>query len=254
VHTTSPLMIERHPVVNGTSLIARCGTTTITTRALGLPSGVCRTRAAVRHSSWTKKAFRHDDENIVERIRSEYTEMPGMRLSAAQVERFCGVDRLLCGPVLDAPVDANFLCRDADGTYTQLRSHWRIGKPKYARCRHRPRLFTRMQSSVNGFPYTVGAPLPRLYSPPMGTPLLSEDLNSEFQSLRRNALELHKAVTSTFLKQRIEMALLDLDEIPRLFDSEEYMRQALIVPRARINEVARAVERFGANAESVDLG
>jgi len=86
----------------------------------------------------------------------------------------------------------------------------------------------------------------------MGTSRLSEDLIAEFQSLRRYALELQSAATSAFLKQRIDMALLDLDEIPRLFDSEEYMRQALIVPRARINEVARAVERFGPNALSVD--
>jgi len=96
------------------------------------------------------------------------------------------------------------------------------------------------------------APAPAAILAAMGTSRLSEDLIGELQSLRRHALELQSAATSPFLKQRLDMALLDLDEIPRLFDSEEYMRQALIVPRARINEVARTVERFGPNAPGID--
>ncbi len=88
----------------------------------------------------------------------------------------------------------------------------------------------------------------------MATPRISsEELRNEFASLRRNALELQETVSSAALKQRLSLALLDIDEIPRLFDSEEYMRQALIVPRARINEVSRVVQKFGPNA-TIDAG
>ena len=35
---------------------------------------------------------------MLERIRSEYLEMSGLRLTDAQVERLCGVDRTTCKP------------------------------------------------------------------------------------------------------------------------------------------------------------
>jgi hypothetical protein len=57
---------------------------------------------------------------VLERIRSEYTEMPGMRLTAAQIQRFCGVDQRICAAVLDALVEARFLCRHHDGTYARV--------------------------------------------------------------------------------------------------------------------------------------
>jgi hypothetical protein len=56
---------------------------------------------------------------LMDRIRSEYAEMPGMRLTAAQVQRLCGVDRLICAAVLDALVEAKFLYRYSDGTYAR---------------------------------------------------------------------------------------------------------------------------------------
>jgi hypothetical protein len=54
-----------------------------------------------------------------ERLRSEFIEMPGMRLTVGQVQRLCGVERLICTAVLDALVDENFLRRHADGTYAR---------------------------------------------------------------------------------------------------------------------------------------
>ena len=56
----------------------------------------------------------------IERIRGEFLEMPGLRLTAAQVARLCGVDRAICQAVLDALVDAKFLRVSTDGTYTRL--------------------------------------------------------------------------------------------------------------------------------------
>jgi hypothetical protein len=53
------------------------------------------------------------------RIRAEYVEMPGMRLTAAQVERLSGVDATTCRVVLDDLVRAKFLHAGSDGTYAR---------------------------------------------------------------------------------------------------------------------------------------
>ena len=39
---------------------------------------------------------------ILQRIRAEYLEMPGLSLSPEQVQRLCGVDSALCVSVLEA--------------------------------------------------------------------------------------------------------------------------------------------------------
>ena len=57
---------------------------------------------------------------MLERIRAEFLEMPGLRLTVGQAERLCGVDRELCKAVLDALVDARFLCVKSDGAYARL--------------------------------------------------------------------------------------------------------------------------------------
>jgi hypothetical protein len=53
------------------------------------------------------------------RIQSEYREMPGLRLSAAQAQRFHGLEPSVCQAVLDALVDAGFLRIGRDGCYTR---------------------------------------------------------------------------------------------------------------------------------------
>ena len=54
---------------------------------------------------------------IVERIRDEYREMPGLCLTGPQIERLCGGDGDLCATVLEALVSLEFLRRNDDGTY-----------------------------------------------------------------------------------------------------------------------------------------
>ena len=54
-----------------------------------------------------------------ERIRAEFAEMPGMRLTAEQVERLSGVDRAVCQDVLEDLVRARFLNR-LNGSYSKL--------------------------------------------------------------------------------------------------------------------------------------
>jgi hypothetical protein len=57
---------------------------------------------------------------VLARLRSEYLEMPGMRLTVQQVQRLCGVERAICQWALDSLVAAKFLCANADGTYARL--------------------------------------------------------------------------------------------------------------------------------------
>ena len=55
----------------------------------------------------------------LERIRAEYQEMPGLRLTSAQVSRLCGVERSSCEQLLEALVDTRYLERSTDGRYAR---------------------------------------------------------------------------------------------------------------------------------------
>lgn len=60
------------------------------------------------------------DQRVLERLRAEYLEMPGMKLTTEQVQRFCGIEQTMCKLVLDALVKADFLRLKSDGTYVRL--------------------------------------------------------------------------------------------------------------------------------------
>ena len=57
---------------------------------------------------------------VVERVRAEFTEMPGLHLTQEQVQRLCGIEKTMCTLVLDALVKESFLCRKSDGAYARL--------------------------------------------------------------------------------------------------------------------------------------
>ena len=59
-------------------------------------------------------------QDLLERIRGEYLEMPGLRLKPEHVRRLCGVDATVCQMALDSLVDAKFLSANSDGTYARL--------------------------------------------------------------------------------------------------------------------------------------
>jgi hypothetical protein len=59
-------------------------------------------------------------EGLLERVRAEYLEMPGLNLKLEQVQRLCGLERPLCQRVLDALVAEKFLCAKPDGNYSRL--------------------------------------------------------------------------------------------------------------------------------------
>ena len=57
-------------------------------------------------------------EHLLNRIRAEYLEMPGLRLTLPQVQRLCGIERTVCQMVLDSLVNEKFLCVKSGGHYT----------------------------------------------------------------------------------------------------------------------------------------
>jgi len=54
---------------------------------------------------------------MLRRVRGEYLEMPGLRLTAAQAQRLWALDRTVCEELLAALVDTEFLARNRDGAY-----------------------------------------------------------------------------------------------------------------------------------------
>ncbi len=59
-------------------------------------------------------------QQVLERIRAEYLEMPGMSLKLEQVQRLCGIEQSICQMAPDSLVEANFLCPKSDGSYGRL--------------------------------------------------------------------------------------------------------------------------------------
>ncbi len=56
-------------------------------------------------------------QDIVRRIRGEFLEMPGLRLTPEQARRLWRLDERACDAVLGALVDARFLARTRDGAF-----------------------------------------------------------------------------------------------------------------------------------------
>ena len=59
---------------------------------------------------------------ILQRIRAEYLEMPGLTLRPEQVQRLCGVDRSLCETALAMLVESGFLSVRPDGAYGRFKN------------------------------------------------------------------------------------------------------------------------------------
>ena len=58
--------------------------------------------------------------HMTERLRAEFLEMPGMRLTVRQVQRLCGLDDSTCHALLNELVNSRFLRVNADGTYGRM--------------------------------------------------------------------------------------------------------------------------------------
>jgi len=58
-------------------------------------------------------------DEALRRIKSEFIEMPGLRLTKAQAQRLWGFDAEFCDAVLNALVEAKFLSRTDGGAFTR---------------------------------------------------------------------------------------------------------------------------------------
>jgi hypothetical protein len=59
-------------------------------------------------------------EKLVERVRCEFLEMPGLRLTMPQAARLWGLDLPSCEAVVDALVRCEFLQRTASGAVARV--------------------------------------------------------------------------------------------------------------------------------------
>jgi hypothetical protein len=57
-------------------------------------------------------------DDALRRVRGEYLEMPGLRLTPAQAQRLWGLDPESCQVLLGALVDAKFLYKTRDGAFS----------------------------------------------------------------------------------------------------------------------------------------
>ena len=67
------------------------------------------------------QVLRANDE-VLRRVRGEFLEMPGLRLTQAQARRLWGLDDASCSALLSALVDSNFLFRTRDGAFMRVES------------------------------------------------------------------------------------------------------------------------------------
>ena len=57
--------------------------------------------------------------SLLNRVRSEFIEMPGLRLRLEQAQRLWNLDRHLCEVVLHSLVETNFLRQYPDDAYSR---------------------------------------------------------------------------------------------------------------------------------------
>lgn len=59
-------------------------------------------------------------EDVLQRVQGEFSEMPGLCLTAAQAQRLWGLDQDLCDALLKALVDTRFLVQRRDGSFIRV--------------------------------------------------------------------------------------------------------------------------------------
>jgi hypothetical protein len=67
-------------------------------------------------------------DTVVQRVQSEYREMPGLKLTEAQARRLWNIDAPTCRLVLTTLLEQRFLKRTPGGTYVRRADeNWRAG-------------------------------------------------------------------------------------------------------------------------------
>jgi hypothetical protein len=59
-------------------------------------------------------------DDVLNQLRAEFIEMPGMRLRVKQVQRLCVIEQTMCQQVLDSLLESHFLYLKPDGHYARL--------------------------------------------------------------------------------------------------------------------------------------
>jgi hypothetical protein len=81
------------------------------------------TAPAATHDRCTIELFRTTRQDaLLRRVRGEYREMPGMRLTIEQAMRLWNVDRQACADVFNSLVASHFLQMDGFGRFRKTHS------------------------------------------------------------------------------------------------------------------------------------
>jgi hypothetical protein len=67
--------------------------------------------------SRAQRAVHEDIALLLDRVRSEFLEMPGLRLTPAQAARLWALDRSMSEQILNGLASSGFLARTAGGAY-----------------------------------------------------------------------------------------------------------------------------------------
>jgi hypothetical protein len=59
-------------------------------------------------------------DDVLRRVKGEFMEMPGLRLTEPQARRLWGLDAASCGALLKTLVEAKFLFRTRDGAFMRV--------------------------------------------------------------------------------------------------------------------------------------
>jgi hypothetical protein len=73
----------------------------------------------MRTETLTGTSFNAAVNDLQWRIRGEYLEMPGLRLSVEQASRLWALDRVACVELLERLVESHFLQCDRNGRYVR---------------------------------------------------------------------------------------------------------------------------------------
>ena len=68
-------------------------------------------------------------DDVLSRVKGEFLEMPGLRLTEPQARRLWGLDAASCGALLKALVEAKFLFRTRDGAFMRVEYAASVGTP-----------------------------------------------------------------------------------------------------------------------------
>jgi hypothetical protein len=62
-------------------------------------------------------------ESTLRRVRAEFLEMPGLKLTVSQAQRLWGMDRRTCEALIDVLTESRFLVRTRDGAVVLRDAH-----------------------------------------------------------------------------------------------------------------------------------